>query len=97
MEGEAEDLDVKVNGIAGEVAFGPAPIGVLDEEAGIGGQNEIACLAFVELESALLGLRSVGDGSQVHKAFWHDEPLTNQSQHVVIWAGLVILPVSNRL
>jgi hypothetical protein len=52
VEGQAEHLDVEVNGVAGEVAFGPAPVTVFDDEAGIGGQNKIARLAFDELESA---------------------------------------------
>ena len=37
VEGEAENLDVKVDGVAGEVAFGPAPVGVFEDETGIGG------------------------------------------------------------
>ena len=37
VEGEAGDLNVKADGVAGEVAFGPAPVAVLDEEAGRGG------------------------------------------------------------
>ena len=37
VEGQAEDLDVEVDGIASEVAFGPAPVTVFDDEAGIGG------------------------------------------------------------
>ena len=52
VEGQAEHLDVEVNGIAGEVAFGPAPVAVFDDQAGIGGQNKIARLARDELESA---------------------------------------------
>ena len=35
VEGQAEDLDVEVDGIASEVAFGPAPVTVFDDEAGI--------------------------------------------------------------
>ena len=62
------NLRVEINGVAGEVASGPAPVAVVDDEAGIDGQNEIACLPFDELESALLGHRSVGDRSQVHEA-----------------------------
>ena len=54
MEGEAENLDVEVDGVAGEVAFGPAPVAVVDDEAGIGGHNKVARLAFDELVSALL-------------------------------------------
>ncbi len=57
VEGQAEDLDVEVNGVAGEVAFWPAPVGVLDDEAGIGGQNKIARLMRDELESAFFQKR----------------------------------------
>ena len=58
VEGQAEDLDMEVNGVAGEVAFGPAPVGVLDDEAGIGGQDEIARLAGDEFEAPLLQERN---------------------------------------
>ena len=54
VEGQAEDLDKEVDGVAGEVVLGPAsawlrrgrpaPVAVLEDEAGIGGQNEIARL-----------------------------------------------------
>ena len=37
VEGQAEDLDVEVNGVASEVAFRPAPVTVFDDETGIGG------------------------------------------------------------
>ena len=49
MEGQAQDLDKEVNGVAGQIAFGPAPVAVFDDEAGIGGQNKIACPAMAEL------------------------------------------------
>lgn len=51
---KAEDLDVEVDGVAGQIPFGPAPVAVFDDETGIGGQNKIARLAGDELESALL-------------------------------------------
>ena len=57
MEGEAEDLDEKINGIAGHVAFRPAPVGVLYDETGIGGQYKITRLACDELESVFLQQR----------------------------------------
>ena len=57
VEGQAEDLDVEVNGVAGEIAFGPAPVTVFDDEAGIGRQNEVAGLASDELKSAFLEQR----------------------------------------
>ena len=54
VEGQAEDLDVEVNSIAGEVSFRPAPVAVFDDQAGIGGQNKIAGLACAEFKPALL-------------------------------------------
>ena len=62
-EGQAEDLDAEVNGIAGEVALRPAPIAVLDDEARISGQSKIACIVCDELESALLEQRREGGQS----------------------------------
>ena len=54
VEGQAENLDVEVNGIASKVALRPAPVTVFYDESGIGGQNKIARLAFDKLESAPL-------------------------------------------
>ena len=75
MEGQAEDLDVEVDGVAGQVAFGPAPVAVFDDEAGIGGQNEIARLACDELESALLEQRDqrgeAGGADLLARPAWH--------------------------
>jgi len=51
VEGQVEDLDKEVDGIAGQVALGPAPIAVLDDETGISGQDEIAGFLEDELES----------------------------------------------
>ena len=51
---QPEHAHEEVNGVAGEVALGPAPVAVFDDEAGIGGQNEITGLAGDQLESALL-------------------------------------------
>ncbi len=58
VEGQAEDLDMEVNGVAGEVSLGPAPIAVFYDQAGIGGQNEIARLACDEFEAPLLQERN---------------------------------------
>jgi len=58
VEGQAEDLDMEVNGVAGEVALRPAPVAVFDDEAGIRWQNIIAGFARDELESALLEQRN---------------------------------------
>ena len=60
MEGQPKNLDEKVNGVASQVAFGPAPVAVFDDEAGIGGQKEIARGLFAELEGALLEQRNQG-------------------------------------
>ena len=40
MEGKAEDAEV--DDVSGEVAFGPAPVAVFYDEAGIGGQDKVA-------------------------------------------------------
>ena len=54
MEGEAQNLDVEINGVTGEIAFGPAPVAVFDDETGIGGQDKISPLQFDDLKSAFL-------------------------------------------
>jgi len=58
VEGQAEDLEVEVNGIAGKIAFRPAPVAVFDDETGISWQNKIAGLARDDLEAALLQQRN---------------------------------------
>ena len=58
VEGEAEHLDKEVDGVAGAVSLGPTPIGVFDDEAGKGGQLEVAGLALDELEPSLLQQRN---------------------------------------
>jgi hypothetical protein len=60
VEGQTEDLNAEVNGVAGEVALGPAPIAVLDDEARISGQNEIARILCDDLNPALLEQRREG-------------------------------------
>jgi len=54
IERKPEDFDVKVDGISGQVAFGPTPVGVFDDEADVGGQDEVVGIACDELEPALL-------------------------------------------
>ena len=54
MEGQAEHLDMEVNGIAGQIALRPAPVGVFNDETGIGGQNKIVRFAWDDLESVFL-------------------------------------------
>jgi hypothetical protein len=58
VEGHAQNLDEEVNGIAGQMALRPAPIGVFDDEAGISGQKVIARLPRDELESAFFQKRN---------------------------------------
>ena len=57
LEGQAQDLGVEVDGVAGEIALRPAPVAVLDDEAGKGGQQEIAASVFEHLEAAFLEQR----------------------------------------
>ena len=57
VEGQAEDLGTEVDGIAGQIALWPTPIGVFDDQTGIGGQGKIAGLALDQLETALLEQR----------------------------------------
>jgi len=54
VEGQAEHLDVEVDGVAGHVSLWPAPVAVFDDESGIGRQLEVARLFFDELEAAVL-------------------------------------------
>ena len=61
MEGEAEHLDVEVDGVAGQVAFWPAPVAIFDDQTGIGGQNEVARLPWDELASAFFEQRNQRD------------------------------------
>jgi len=72
VEGEAEHLDVEVNGVAGEVAFGPAPIAVLDDETGIPGP-------------ALVGLASAQ--AFILRAFSPGRALTQRFQRWFLLAG----------
>lgn len=58
VEGQAKDLDVEVNGVAGEVALGPAPVAVFDDETGKSRQDKIARLCRDELQAAFLQERN---------------------------------------
>ena len=60
VEGQAEDLGIEVDGIAGQIALGPTPIGVFDDQTGIGGQAKVAGLALEQLEATLLEQRGQG-------------------------------------
>ena len=48
---------MKVDGVSGKIALGPSPVGVFDDEADVGGQNEVMGFASDELEPALLNQR----------------------------------------
>ncbi len=50
VEGETQDLDKEVDGVAGEVSLGPAPVAFLDDETGIGGKFEVPRLLCDQLE-----------------------------------------------
>jgi len=54
VEAQPQDVHAKVDGIAGEVALRPPPIGVFDQESLEGRQLEVARLPFDHLESSLL-------------------------------------------
>jgi len=54
VEGQTEDLDKEVNGVAGQVALGPAPVAVFDEQARISGYFKVVCGALDELEPSFL-------------------------------------------
>lgn len=58
VEGQSQDLDMEVNGVAGQVALWPAPVGVFDDETGKGGQNKIARLKRDQLESSFFQKRN---------------------------------------
>ena len=50
-------LGTEVDGVAGQIALWPSPIGVFDDQTGIGGQDKVTGLAFHQLEAALLDKR----------------------------------------
>ena len=54
MEGEAENLDKEVDGIASQVTLRPAPVAVFEEQALVSGQFEVAGGQLEELEAAFL-------------------------------------------
>src|SRR5437879_4139800 len=57
VEGQAEHLDKEVDGVAGQVAWGPAPVAVFDEEAGISGHLKVIGCSLDQLEAAFLEQR----------------------------------------
>lgn len=69
VKGKPEDLGVEVDGVAGEVAGGPAPVGVLDDETGEGGEGKIAAAGLEQLQSALCEQGSKGNEPGVADLF----------------------------
>ena len=54
VEGQTQNLDKEVDGVASEVSLGPAPIAVFDQQSSVVGQFEVASGPLDELESAFL-------------------------------------------
>lgn len=50
MEAHAEDGGEEVDGVTGEVALWPTPVGVFYDETQEGGEVEVMCFAFDESE-----------------------------------------------
>ncbi|HEY6182195.1 MAG TPA: hypothetical protein VIW67_08115 [Terriglobales bacterium] len=50
VEVQAQDLNEEVDGVAGQLALGPSPVAVLDDQTRIGGQLVVAGFPFDELE-----------------------------------------------
>lgn len=61
VEAHSQDLDAEVNGVAGQMALGPAPITVFEQEARVGEQLEVVGVAFAQGQSALLHQRHQWD------------------------------------
>src|SRR3990172_3541064 len=57
MEGSPEDMDEEIDGVAGQLAFGPAPIRVFHDEAGKGGHQEVAATLLDQLMPAFFEQR----------------------------------------
>ena len=66
MEGKAEHLDMEVDGVAGQIAFRPAPVAVFHDEAGIDWQRKIARLADDELDTMFL-IRNGGQATYIDR------------------------------
>ena len=57
MEAHPEDLDKEVDGIAGDVAFGPAPIRLFDQKVRDSGQFEVTRRSLNNLQALFLEQR----------------------------------------
>ena len=58
VEGEAQDLGAEVDGVALQVALGPAPVTLFYDETGIGVDGEVAAAGFAEREAAFFQQRA---------------------------------------
>ena len=61
---------MEVNGVASEVALGPTPVRVFDDEAGVSGQGKVARLARDDLETTLLLRRRVAKEYAWQSSAW---------------------------
>lgn len=61
VEGKTDDLNEKVDGVAGFIALGPAPIGVFDEEAVVVEHFEVLSGPLNEPQATFLKQRGQGD------------------------------------
>jgi hypothetical protein len=67
LEGQTKNLDVEVDGIAGEIAIRPAPVAVFDNETGISSQNKNAGLARDELDVTRASVAPLGNKENAKK------------------------------
>jgi len=58
VEGQAEHLDMEVNGVAGQIAFRPTPIMSLMMRSGKAGKTKLPASRSTSFESALLEERN---------------------------------------
>ena len=65
VEGPAEDPVEKVDGGVGEVALGPAPVGVFDNQTRISGQKKIAAGLGEELDGGAGPVRRIQSAMSV--------------------------------
>ena len=67
VEGQVQDFDAEVDGIAREVALGPPPVAVLDDQTRIVRHGVISRFTFLEPESPPLEQREDRSHPSWHK------------------------------
>lgn len=82
MKGQLQNMDKEVDGVPFEVALVPAPIRFFDDEAGKGGQLEVARLLVDEVEAAFLQERD--QRSQASSADLFPRPARGVEVHGVL-------------